>query len=133
MKLTQKIVIFIVTLLAAMRIAGAAPAETPEEKITKFLWSASGSTEQKTELIYHDVKDNYNTRITFTRDKNFRRSDGVNGTWQFEGGKLVLTGLDTKDGFTIVFDASTLNEGQLSGHIPKGKWRGHKVLLKLSK
>jgi hypothetical protein len=123
----------IAALLAATRIAGAEPMATPEQRIMAFLWSASASTEERAELIYYDVKDNYNTRITFTRDKAFTRSDGMHGMWNFEGGKLILTGLDSKDGFTIIFDPATLSETQLSGRIPKGKWRGHKVILKIPK
>ena len=130
MKPTKTFIAFIAASLAAVHIAIAEPFPTPEQKMQTFLWSASGSSEEKTELIYHDVKDNYNTRITFTRNKEFRRSDGVRGMWHFDAGKLVLTGLDTKDGFTVIFDPSTLNGDQLAGRIPKGKWKGHRVLLK---
>ena len=111
-------------------MAVAAQSDTAEQKITTFLWSAARSPEEKTELTYHDVQDNYKTQITFTRDKEFRRSDGTHGTWHFEEGKLVLTGADTKDGFTVIFDSSNLSERQLSGRIPGGKWKGHEVLLR---
>jgi hypothetical protein len=120
-------------ILGGAQLALAIPAGTPEQTFKAFLWSASGSTEEKSELIYHDVKDNYTSRITFTRAKEFRRSDGVHGTWHIEGGKLILTGLDTKDGFTIIFDLPKSNETEIVGRIPKGKWRGHKVILKLPK
>ena len=38
---------------------------------------------------------------------------------EFVAGKLVLTGLDTKDGFSIIFDPASLTENELTGRIPK--------------
>jgi hypothetical protein len=122
-----------VALFIATRFIVAAPADSPEVKVTTFLWSSLKSTEAKTELIYHDVKDNYTTRLTFTRDKEFTRSDGIHGAWHITDGKLILTGLDTKDGFTIIFDSPSAGKSELTGRIPKGKWKGHIVLLQLPK
>ena len=127
MKAIQRTAALIATSLAVIQIAGAAPEDQPETKFTTFLWSAPKSTEEKTELIYHDVNDSFNTRITFTREKEFRRADGVGGTWQSEGGKLVLKG----DGFTIIFEPPTSGDSLLTGRIPAGRWKGHTVLLKL--
>jgi hypothetical protein len=42
-----------------------------------------------------------------------------------------LTSLDNKDGFIILFDASSISGSQLTGRIPKGKWKGHRVILKV--
>lgn len=119
-------------LLAGLPISAAAFPATPEEQVTTFLWGAPGSTEEK-ELIYNVVEDSYNTRITFTHDKKFNGSDGMHGIWSFEGGKLVLTALDTKDGFTIKFDPSTLTNEQLKGIVTsKGRWHGRHIVLKAS-
>ncbi|MEO6754626.1 MAG: hypothetical protein ABIP85_22850, partial [Chthoniobacteraceae bacterium] len=120
-------------LLGGFHLSFAAPKTTPEEQILTFLWSASESTEEKAELIYNVVEDAYNTRITFTQDKKFSGSDGMRGIWSFEGGKLIMTALDTKDGFTIKFDPSMLNKEQLKGIVTsKGKWHGRHILLKTS-
>ena len=98
-----------------------------------FLWSVSGSTEETTELIYNVVEDAYNTRITFKRDKTFKGSDGMGGLWSFEGGKLILTALDAKDGFTIKFDPPTSSTQQLKGIVTsKGRWHGRHIILKAS-
>ena len=132
LKLINKVVALVASTLLTTQVAMALPADKPEQKITAFLWSAPGSTAEKTELIYHDVKDNFTTKIAFTREKEFSRPDGTHGIWRFDEGKLVLTGLDTKDGFTIIFDDSTLGESRLSGHIPNGKWRGHRVILTIA-
>ena len=120
-------------LLAGLPISLAAPKATPEEQTVTFLWSASGSTAETTELIYNVVEDAYNTRITFKRDKTFKGSDGMGGLWSFEGGKLVLTALDAKDGFTIKFDPPTSNSQQLTGIVTsKGRWHGRHIVLKAS-
>jgi hypothetical protein len=109
----------------------AAPYATPEEQVTTFLWGASGSNGEKTELIYNVVEDSYNTHITFTHDQKFSGSDGMHGIWSFQDGKLTLTTLDNKDGFTIKFDPATLNNGQMKGVVTsKGKWRGRHIILK---
>jgi hypothetical protein len=133
MNTIKQLTALLAILLASLNHSIAAPIVTPEDKIRTFLWSASGSTEEKTELIYNVVEDAYNTRITFTNDKKFNGSDGMRGVWSFEGGKLILTALDTKDGFTIKFDPSTLNNEQLKGIVTsKGKWHGRHIILKAS-
>lgn len=119
--------------LAGLHLSLAAPYATPEEQITTFLWGASGSAGEKAELIYNVVEDSYNTRITFTHDKKFAGSDGMHGVWSIDGGKLILTTLDTKDGFTIKLDPATLNNGQIKGLVTsKGKWHGRHIILKAS-
>src|SRR5881394_1735799 len=119
-------------LLAVTRIASAEPAATPEPKVTAFILGTPGSGTDKTELFYTFVKDNFTTKITFTPDKEFKRSDGIHGSWIFEGGKLVLTVLDS-EGFTIVFDPATLKDNILTGQITKGKRRGKAILKRTPK
>ena len=119
-------------LLAGLHISLAAPYATPEEQVMTFLWGAAGGAGEKTELIYNVVEDAYNTRITFTHDKKFSGSDGMHGIWAFQDGKLTLTTLDTKDGFTIKFDPATLSNGQMRGLVTsKGKWHGRHIVLKV--
>jgi hypothetical protein len=131
--LPKKGLALLLIMAAGFHLSLAAPLATPEDQVTNFLWSAPGSTAEKTELIYNVVEDAYNTRITFTRDKKFNASDGMHGMWNFEGGKLLLTTLDTKDGFTIKFDPATLNNGPLRGVVTsKGKWHGRHIVLKTS-
>lgn len=120
-------------MLAGLNISLAAPKPTPEEQIVTFLWSVPGSTEDATELIYNVVEDAYNTQMTFKRDKTFKGSDGMGGLWSFAGGKLILTALDAKDGFTIRFDPPTSNAQQLKGIVTsKGRWHGRHIILKAS-
>ena len=122
--------VFVALALATVQLAFANPDSEAEQKITAFLWSAPASTDAATSMIYNDVTDAYNTKITFTRDNEFLRSDGVRGMWQFKDGKLVLKGLDT-EGFTIVFHPHSVTTNQISGRITEGKWKNHKILLKL--
>ena len=120
-------------LLAGWQISLATPAGagTAEDQIMAFLWNSPGSSDEKAELVYNVVEDAYNTRITFNRDKTFKASDGMGGLWSLEGGKLLLTTLDIKDGFTIKFDYSKLSNDQLKGIVTtKGKWHGRHVVLK---
>jgi hypothetical protein len=127
MNTIQRATALLVVLLAGLHLS-LAGAATPEEQLTTFLF---GSAEEKPELIYNVVEDAYNTRITFTRDNKFNGTDGMHGIWSFEGGKLILTALDTKDGFTIKFDPSTLHNEQLKGIVTsKGRWHGRHIILK---
>ena len=96
-----------------------------------FLWHGASTNQDAPELIYNVVEDAYNTRITFKRDKTFKGSDGMGGLWSIEGGKLILTALDAKDGFTIKFDPSTMNNEHLKGIVTsKGRWHGRHIILK---
>ncbi len=101
-----------------------------QQKITAFLLSGAASGDHGTALLYNDLTDAYNTKITFAPSNEFRRSDGVRGMWQFEDGKLVLKGLDT-EGFTIVFDPQSLTTNELRGRITEGRWKNNKILLRL--
>ena len=102
---------------------------SPDDNLNAFLWGAPIKTLETAEMLYHDDKSNYNTKITFTKTHEFKRSDGQHGTWQIKDGKLILDSLDTGEAFTIIFDSSTLGDNKLRGRIPKGKWSGHVIVL----
>jgi hypothetical protein len=125
----KKIAVHITALLTALQFAFAAPSDVKGNAIIDFLCGAGDGSQPKKELVYNDVKDRYLTRITFTRNNHFRRSDGMHGTWILENGKLILTVLGSSDG-TIVFDVSEIKQAQIRGRFPKGKFRAHIVNLK---
>ena len=123
--------VFVALAFATVQSAFANPHTKAEQKITAFLWSAApASGDAGTTLLYNDVTDAYNTKITFTRNNEFLRSDGVRGMWQFENGKLVLKGLDT-EGFTIVFHPQSVTTNQIRGRITEGRYKNNKICLQL--
>ena len=122
--------VFIVSALAITQLAFANLDPQADQKIVSFLWSAAGGGDVGTTLMLTDVTAAYNTKITFTRNNEYLRSDGVRGTWECKGGELVLKGLDT-EGFTIVLHPNTVMTNQMSGRFTEGRWKNNEILLTL--